>query len=211
MRPGKQVGFLPNPVDFSIESGRNHEIDDLPFDLFYPCGNPARPLRLIFGRHWNMNEFIELLAAHCPEIKMSLPGMFGYPKLSAAHYQTSLEQAGTGLNISRRPDYYLYSSDRLAQLAGNGLAVCMERGSGYETLFSGEQIIFVSSVEELATQLTELKRWPKHRRAIAAAGRARYHDLFNEAVIARYIEEVAFQRLSEGNYEWPTLLPSSAG
>jgi hypothetical protein len=209
VRPGKQVGFLPNPVDFSIETGRNHEIDELPFDLFYACGNPARPLRFLFGKYWNMNEFIETLAANCPAVRMSLPGMFGQPKLFGHAYQAALEQAGAGLNVSRRGDYFLYSSDRLAHLAGNGLAVCMERGSGYETLFSEEEMVFVSSIEELAARLIELKNSPRRRREIAGAGRKRYHHLFNEVVIARYIEDVAFERLSAGAYEWPALLQSS--
>jgi glycosyltransferase involved in cell wall biosynthesis len=86
----------------------------------------------------------------------------------------------------------------------------MERGSGYETLFSDDQMIFVSSIEELAARLIELKDSPRRRREIAKAGRMRYHNLFNETVIARYIEEVAFERLSLGTYEWPALVQSSA-
>lgn len=206
LRPGKPVGFMPNPVDISIETGANHERDDLPYDLFYACGNPVRPPRFVFGRHWNMNEFIASLQSLCPNVRMLLPGIAGNPLLSAQTYQSALEQAAIGLNISRRPDLFLYSSDRIAHLAGNGMAICIERGTGYETLFSDREMLFASSLEELASHITTLAAAPKLRREIAAAGRARYLALFNEKVIARYIEEVAFGRLAGGTYEWPTLL-----
>jgi len=205
VRDGKPVGFLPNPADTSIETGRNDTRDELPYDLFYACGNPARPLRQVFGRFWNMNEFIANLRRLCPHLRMMLPGIDGNPLLSAQAYQSVLERAAIGLNISRRPDSFLYSSDRIAHLASNGLAICMERGTGYETLFSDQEMLFASSLEELANHVTMLAASPKTRRAIASAGRARYLSLFNERVIARYIEEVAFDRLSEGVYEWPTI------
>lgn len=205
LRPGKHVGFLPNPADISIETGRNHTHSDQPYDLFYACGNPVEPPRHVFGRDWNMNMFIASLRSLCPQLRMILPGIEGNPLLFAQTYQSILEQAAIGLNISRRPDSFLYSSDRIAHLAGNGLAICIERGSGYETLFSDEEMLFTSSLEELASHLTMLATAPKIRQKIAAAGRARYLALFNEILIARYIEEVAFDRLSEGTYEWPTI------
>jgi hypothetical protein len=207
-RAGKPAGFLPNPADISIETGQNHMRDELDYDLFYACGNPARPLRQVFGQFWNMNEFMASLRKLCPQLRMMLPGIDGNPCLSAQTYQSMLERAAIGLNISRRPDSFLYSSDRIAHLAGNGLAICMERGSGYETLFSDREILFASSLEELASHLTVLAASPETRRAIATAGRARYLNLFNERLIARYIEEVAFDRLSEGVYEWPTIFKS---
>ena len=57
-RPGMHLGFLPNPVDFSVEIGTAHTDPAPPFDLFYACRNPAHPLRIVCGRAWNMNEFI---------------------------------------------------------------------------------------------------------------------------------------------------------
>ena len=205
IRPSKAVGFLPNPVDISIETGENHTRDDLPYDLLYACGNPIRPSRHVFGRDWNMNAFVAELQSLCPQLRMMLPGINGNPLLAGQTYQSVLEQAAIGLNISRRPDSFLYSSDRIAHLAGNGLAICIERGTGYETLFSDQEMLFASSLEELASHLTMLAASPNTRQAIATAGRARYLALFNERLIARYIEEVAFDRLSEGTYEWPTL------
>ncbi|MGC8537248.1 MAG: glycosyltransferase family protein [Rhizomicrobium sp.] len=206
VRPGGIVGFMPNPVDFSIERGSSHEQDELPFDLFYACGNPAKPLRHVFGIDWNMNDFITALHDLSPKLRACLPGIKGAPHLDAAAYQAALEQSAIGLNISRRQDFPLYSSDRMAHLAGNGLAVCMEHGSGFEDLFSDKEILFSSTLQELADQINELRASPHLRQEIATAGRARYAALFNERKIARYIADVTFDRLDHSTYEWPTTL-----
>ncbi|EGO93421.1 hypothetical protein APM_0868 (plasmid) [Acidiphilium sp. PM] len=203
-RPGGIVGFMPNPVDFSIERGNVHECEDPPFDLFYPCGNPAKPLRHVFGVDWNMNDFITTLSDLCPKLNACLPGIKGAPHLVGALYQAALEQSAIGLNISRRQDFPFYSSDRMAHLAGNGLAVCMEYGSGFEHLFSGREVLFSSTLQELADQINELRAYPRLRQEIAAAGRDRYFRLFNERKVAHYIEEITFDRLDRSAYEWPT-------
>ena len=44
------------------------------------------------------------------------------------------------------------------------------------------------------------------QQAAAAAGRARYHALFNETRVARYVLGVAFDNHNPADYEWPTLI-----
>ncbi len=204
-RPGRVVGFLPNAVDWSIETGQAHLHDRLEYDVFYACGNPARPLRVVCGRAWDMDDFMRELLAAVPGARPLLGGALGRPKLRAAGYQAALESVAIGLNISRRADSHLYSSDRLAQMAGNGLAVLMERATGYDTLFDDDQMGFFSSFEELAEMLGRLIAEPARRRAIAGAGRARYHALFNERIVAGYLHDVAFGRHDPAGYAWPTL------
>lgn len=203
---GKKLGFLPNPVDSSIEVNKNFESDTLPYDFFYACGNPTSPLRYALGKFWNMNEFIEILINKCPSLKALLPGLFNAPKLNGIEYKSILGKTSIGLNISRRPDYFLYSSDRIAHLMGNGIATCIESGTGYETLFSNKEMIFFKTMDELADQLNELVKNPLYRQQIAEAGYKKYYALFNEKKVARYIEQVAFDRLDDRAYEWPTLL-----
>ena len=41
---------------------------------------------------------------------------------------------------------------------------------------------------------------------MAEAGRARYHALFNETLVARYVVDVAFDSHDHTRYEWPTLI-----
>jgi len=203
-----RCAFLPNPVDWSIEIGLNHLKQELPFDLFYACGNPARPPRYICGRPWDMDNFIRELTQKIPNVRFLLGGMQGHPHRVGANYQTALESAAMGLNISRRPDHFLYSSDRIAHLAGNGLVVIMERSVGYDTLFDDNQMVFFSSIDELVERITQLIANPQRRRAIADAGRSRYHELFNERAIAAYVLDATLGGCLEKTYPFPTFADS---
>jgi glycosyltransferase involved in cell wall biosynthesis len=146
------------------------------------------------------------LLAQVPGARTMFGGVLGQQPLTGARYQQALESAAIGLNFSRRADSFLYSSDRLAQMAGNGQAVAIERATGYDQLFTDRQMIFFDSVDALAARLRALIHEPAERQAIAAAGRARYYEMFNEQIVARYIVDVAFDRHDPTRYEWPTLI-----
>ena len=204
-RPGMRLGFLPNPVDFSVETGQSHLHADLPHDVFFACGHPARPRRILCGEAWDMALLMQRLTVEAPGLRTHLAGLAGKPPVFGHAYQVALSQSAIGLNVSRRNDVYLYSSDRLAQIAGNGLAILIDRATGYDRLFTPDDMVFFGSFEELAAQTRLLVADPARRCAIAAAGRARYHALFNETAIANYLVEVACDAHDPKNYEWPTL------
>ena len=203
---GRRVGFMPNPADPSIERGENHLKASLPFDLFYACGHPSRPLRRVCGKDWNMDEFATALLAALPGVKPLLAGLHGQPQLGGAAYQAALETAALGLNISRRADWPLYSSDRLAQMIGNGMAVLIERATGYGTLFGDDEMLFFSSFEELVAKIRDMVAMPAARQALAAKGRDKYLRLFNERIVARYLFDFAFDRVDAAAYGWPAEL-----
>lgn len=203
---GRRVGFMPNPVDPSIERGENHLKAELPFDLFYACGHPGRPLRRICGKDRHMDEFMTALLAELPGVRPLLAGLLGRPRLGGADYQAALETAALGLNISRRADWPLYSSDRLAQMIGNGMAVLIERASGYDALFGDDEMLFFSSIDELAAKIRDMAAAPAKRQALAAKGRDKYLRLFNERVVARYLVDFAFDRVDPAAYGWPAEL-----
>ena len=203
-RPGKAIGFLPNPVDASIECGRNFENASLPFDLFFSCGNDAI-VRWLCGAPWKTDDLVERLERDLPGLRPLYAGMRGCPALVGARYQSALESAAIGLNVSRRNDIYLYSSDRLAQLCGNGMAILIDRATGYGDIFGEDEFAFFSTVEELIEKTARLKADVAYRQTLARSGWARYSSLFNEQAVARYIVEVAFDRLDPTAYPWPTL------
>jgi len=204
-RPGKALGFLPNPVDFSIEYGRTHEQRNLPYDLFFAAGGENMP-RNLCGQDITPDQLLRRIEGAIPDIRLKLGLMRGQPALVGAAFEQAMYGSALGLNLSRRNDQYLYSSDRLAQLAGNGLAVLIDRATGYGDFFSEDEFAFFSTVDELIEQIRRLIGDPGRRQALATAGRARYHALFNEQIVARYIVDVAFEKLREGDYSWPTLV-----
>ena len=205
-RPGISLGFVPNPVDFSVESGRAGLSYDLPHDRVFACGRPSRPRRRLFGRDWDMGDFVAELRRAVPGLRTLLAGLEGRPHLAGAAYQDALQTCAAGLNISRRQDFFLYSSDRLAHMAGNGQAILIDRATGYDTLFGSDEMAFFSTMDELAGHLRRMIAEPAWRQAMAAAGRARYHALFNETLVARYVVEVTLGICDPGEYSWPTLV-----
>jgi len=206
MREGRYaMSFLPNPTDLSIESGRVDRIPVPDFDLFYACGNPAEPLREVCGALWNMNDFINHIAMARPELRMKLAGVNGTPHLKNAAYRHAVQASAIGLNISRRPDDFLYSSDRIAQLAGNGCVVAIERSVGYDRFFKENEMLFFSSMNELIEKLGRLAACPEERMAMGAAGRTRYRELFNEQIVADHICKVLTGERTPEAMPWGTL------
>ncbi len=140
-----------------------------------------------------------------PELRLRLAGLCGQPHVFGHAYQAAMAACAAGLNISRRNDVPLYSSDRLAQMAGNGLAILIDRATGYDRLFAETDMAFFASIDELAAKARRLAADPAFRRAMAEAGRARYHALFNETEVASYLVEVATGTHDPKSREWPTL------
>jgi hypothetical protein len=204
-RPGKRVGFLPNPVDRSIETARNHERGVLPVDLICPVGGAAAP-RHIAGEDISTDAIAARVAQERPELRCVFPGSQLQGWAIGHAYQAAFETAAMGLNLSRRNDVYLYSSDRLAHMAGNGLAVLVDRATRYTELFDESQMAFFSTLGEMVEKAAHLAAHPAERMAVAAAGWSRYHQLFNEQLIAKYVIDVAFDQMDPRDYEWPTLL-----
>lgn len=198
----ERIGFLPNPVDRSVERGRAFENAYNQADLFYCCGNPKR-MRRICGIDWDMEEFCSFLEQSLPSsLKFAYAGLRGAPYLRGERYNKILKESSLGLNISRRADHYLYSSDRLAHMIGNGQLILMERQVGYESFFSSQEMGFFENVEELFSLIQYYTQHPQIRQKAAYMGWERYHRLFNERAVAHYLIEASF---SEGKIRHPWL------
>lgn len=201
-RPGKVVAFMPNPQDRSIEEGRAFEQSDLPVDLIY-CVGPAGALRQIGDRLMDVSTFCRELTMRLPELACYFPGLGGEPRLGGAAYHAALASSRMGLSLSRRSDNFLYSSDRMAHLMGNGVLTFIDRRTGFGDVFNDDQAAFYDSPESLYTQLRQFRQDDARRRAVAEAGWARAHRVFDSRIIARYLIELVFRLPLSGDYEWP--------
>ncbi|QDH13023.1 glycosyltransferase [Formicincola oecophyllae] len=192
---GGTVGWLPNPVDLSVERGRAwrdwQSHDPAQAHVFYGCGNASRPKRLIAGQWWNMDDFtryleskVRALLPNTVPVRFAYAGLRGKPYGTGAGYAAQLGRAAMGLNISGRPDWPLYSSDRLAHLAGHGQFVLVERQTGLERFFTAEEMGFFSTLDGLASLVAANVLDETGWRRRAQAGFERYSQLFNERRVA---------------------------
>jgi len=203
LRAGRyRISFMPNPADVSIERGRADLEAELPYDLFYACGNPMRPLREVCGKAWDMNSLFTLLTDRLPHLRTRLAGVYGEPLIKAAAYQTALQQSAIGMNISRRSDHLLYSSDRIAQLAANGCLVAIERKVGYGAYFDDDAMLFFSDIDELVDRLAVLIAEPAKRMRMATRGREIYLEKFNERKVAAHLLSVLFEETAPEAMPW---------
>lgn len=204
-RPGTSFAYLPNPCDASVERGRSFERSDLPVDLFYASGNTA-DRRFHVGKYLRVGDLLGGIEERCAGINCVFAGVNTPGPLLGGAYQSMLESARMGLNISQRNDHYLCSSDRLAHIMGNGLLAFIDEGTGFRDVFDDDCMVFYGSEDELLDKIAFFHGNDPERRRIAARGWARYHELFNERNIAAYIVDVAYGAFDPASVSWPSIV-----
>lgn len=200
------AAFMPNPVDRSIETGRNFERATLPNHIFF-ASNAEDDRRFHCGRWRPMGEFCRTIETRIPAAQCAFYGLNGKPKVFGPDYERALHNSRIGLNISRRNDIYLYSSDRLAHMIGNGMTVCIDRATGYDDLFSDDEMVFYTSEDSLIEKLQRLCADDAERQQIGRAGWCRYYTMFDCAVIAQYIVDILNGNADRAAYPWLSFLP----
>lgn len=182
--------YLPNIVDSGVETGRAFESENCEYDVFFAGADAPERAALL--------EAVQ----NIPGLRAGFFGFGGRPSLTGAALPEKIAKSKTGLNFSRADNIPLYSSDRLAQLAGNGCAVVMPRVPKMEILFSENEAAYFSRAEELPLLISDLLKDDARRRETARAGWMRAHGSYNEKRVCRFIAEAAFQEPFGEKYEW---------
>ena len=92
-----------------------------------------------------------------------------------------------GLNLSRGKPIKYYSSDRLAQLMGNGLLTFIDEKTCYSDFFTSKEIVTYNSYNDLVEKILKYKKNDKERKLIAKNGKLKYLKYFNSTLVAEYI------------------------
>ncbi len=188
-----RLHFLPNPVDSSIERGRNDQRDTFRWELVY-CGRDYKdPVR---------RKALSGLYKSLGDDTLCLRGCLDQPPVFGAEYLDLLTQARCGLNYSRRNDIPLYTSDRLVQLVGNGLLTFTPRVPGLTRIFSEEEVIYFDDMSDLIEKFRYYREHDDKRRQIARRGRERAHRDYNASRVAKYIVDVTLDEEGRSNYDW---------
>lgn len=191
--------YLPNIVDSSVETGRAFANEEYEYDIFFAGADAP--------------ERAAMLAA-AQNIAGARAGFFGFggrPLLHGAALPRAMASSKIGLNISRAHDIPLYSSDRIAQLAGNGCAVLTPRAPQMEVLFKESEVAYFSRAEDMPPLVSELLRDDARRRELARAGWQRAHESYNEKRVCKFIAEAAFAEPFSEEYEWARFSRMSGG
>lgn len=201
--------FMPNIVDASIDTGRAFDLSAPPYDVCCFMNDD--------GSDAADNRVATALAVQndVAGIQTHYRGFNGQPPISGAEQVDVYGHSAMALNLSRiavngrqsdAEERYLYSSDRIAQIMGNGCLAFLQRGFALENLYREDQdAVFFNDVNDLVTKVAYYKNTPAERQKIAQSGWARSHKYFNEKVVMRYVIETLFAQTPRNKYLWQEL------
>lgn len=190
------VYFMPNPVDPAIDTGRGFARSNQPHDLFFAMGT-------LHGSDERLG-FVRALLARLPTLRADIRGAGERQAVRGADYLDAMADSRMGLSISRPDNVYLYASDRMSQLLGNGLLTFQARSSGFQDLFRDDEIAFYDGLDELTDKLRFFADHDAARRKTAEAGWRAAHAMFASHRVAKYILERSFAQPLSESYPWPT-------
>ena len=182
--------YLPNTVDSSIETERSFAKGKHDYDIFF-AGSDA-PERV------NILEEIRALAG----IRCRFFGFSGQPTINGSAFMNTIAKSKIGLNLSRATEIPLYSSDRLAQLTGNGCLAITPNTPQMTTLFAENEVAYYDNTEELLASIQHYSKDVAAWRKIAEAGWKRAHTSYNERRVAKFIVEATMGDDFSEPYEW---------
>ena len=98
-----------------------------------------------------------------------------------------------GLNLSRGQPVKYYSSDRIAQLMGNGLLTFIDKRTLYGDFFTNKEIILYKDINDLSYKINKYKKDHLDRKLIAKNGKKKYMKFFNSNIVCEFIINKTFQ------------------
>lgn len=191
------IYHIPNPCCTSIDCNDNSQKDELPIDLFF-CGNSEE----LSNRAETVNHVEKALKND--SIDFHAYGYGERPNAWGYAYDTIIASAKMGLNLNRQEGDYLYSSDRIAQLMGNGILAFIDRSSCLDELFGESRAIYYKDKEDLVSKIREYQQDDAARRSIAAEGRRFYHEHFSSEKVADYIVSKTMNTKPRFDFVWPS-------
>ena len=93
------------------------------------------------------------------------------------------------MNLSRGEPIKYYSSDRITQIVGNGLACLIDEKTQYRNFFNDNEMIFYKNISDLSEKILKVSNDEKMRKNIAKKGKEKYMKYFNSNIVAKYIIE----------------------
>ena len=186
------IYYLPNPVDKSFETLKNYKNKNLKNDVFFAMSHGVHRGVLKKGKFDKRELFLKKLTNKLPNIKFDIYGVENKEPIWADNFIKVLSQSKIALNLSQGKPSKYYTSDRFAQLIGNGLLVLIDKKISYNNLFNSNEIISYSNLKDLTNKIEMYANNDKLRQKIAKNGRNKYFKYFNSTVVAEYIINKTF-------------------
>jgi len=193
--------FIPNPADHSFETLNNYE-RDTEYDLFFALSHGVHRGILKEGKFDDREIFLKKLIKFNKNVSFDFYGINNREPIWGDEFINRISKSSMGLNLSRGKPVKYYSSDRIAQLMGNGLLTFIDVKTYYNDFFSNKEIVTYKNVSDLCYLLQKYKKDTKQRKLIAKNGKIKYMKYFNSNIISKYIVEKTMNDKISKDYLW---------
>ena len=193
--------FMPNPCDQSFETLKNFE-NKCFNDVFFAMSHGVHRGVLKKGKKDDREIFINKLIKSNTNINFDIYGMNNVQPIWGHDFLNRISNSSMGLNLSRGKPIKYYSSDRMAQLLGNGLLTFIHKQTCFSDFLSKDEVIYYENLDDLSYKLNKYKKDYKERMRIAKNGRDVYLKKFNSTIVADYILSKTMQYKSKNKFIW---------
>jgi len=193
--------FMPNPVDTSFETLNNHE-KSCNVDVFFALSHGVHRGILKRGKEDDRNYFLKQLIKKTENVKFDIYGLDKKQPIWADHYFKVISNAKMGLNLSRGAPIKYYSSDRIAQIIGNGLVTLINQKTQYDDFFNNKEMVFYKNLSDLSEKIIKISNDEKLRKSIGKAGKKKYFKYFNSTIVADFLINKTLDINRSKKYFW---------
>jgi len=197
----KNTFFIPNPADPSFETLNNYQ-KDCKNDFFFAMSHGVHRGTLKEGKFDEREIFLNKVIKKNPNIKFDIYGVNNREPVWGEQFIKSISNSSMALNLSRGKPVKYYSSDRIAQLMGNGLLTFIDKKTFYNDFFSKKEIISYKNINDLSYYIQKYQKDHKERKLIAKNGKMKYMKYFNTEIVSKYIIERTFDKKLSDKYLW---------
>jgi len=190
----KHIFYMPNPVDESFERLHNYKSSNFNNDVFFAMSHGVHRGVLKKGKFDDREIFINKVVKKSPNIRFDLYGMNDKQPIWADNFIDIISQSKIGLNLSQGKAAKYYSSDRFAQLIGNGLLVMIHENTKFGDFFNKEEIVLYKDLNDLSKKIQYYSNNDEERKKMAKKGRDKYFKFFNSTIIADFIINKTFSK-----------------
>ncbi len=193
--------FIPNPSDISFEVLKNYK-KNCNNDVFFAMSHGVHRGTLKKGKFDNREIFINKLIKKLPNVLFDIYGMNNIQPVWGNNFINAISNSQMAINLSRGKPVKYYSSDRIAQLLGNGLLTFVDIKTRFNDFLSENEIIFYSDINDLIYKLKKYKKDKKETKRIARNGRNFYLKHFNSTIVSDFILSKMFDYKSKNKFIW---------
>jgi hypothetical protein len=183
----EKVLFIPNPVDKAFENLNIYKKKNFKHDLFFALSHGVHRGTLKYGKSDNREFLLRELIKINNEVKFNIFGIDNKQPIWAENFKKELSKSKIALNLSQGSSLKFYTSDRFAQLVGNGILTLVDEKTQLNKLFSNNEVVFYKDVRDLSLKLNEYKVNDKLRVRIAKNGMKKYHKYMNSMIVSKYM------------------------